>query len=398
MPQALSASSDGSLDPGRRPASTRARAVAGGRPGSPFGIGCLIVARNLGDAAMTARVAQSLIESGRFSRLVVWTFPQARFLFDALPGCRVVVSDFPMGATLRHFGRGGWRSFVEALRTLRVMRPDTSIELVGDLRERLVAALIGARFRVSPAWHRRHPFRHHIRLPGPPRAGVAPVPDEVPNIYAAQRLILARDFGINVSATARMAAPLEASRRLTIGFHPFASHRCKAWPDACWREWLQQVGSRGHRIIGYCAPADRERLASLIPTGLANVALVTVPLPQLPDAMRQLDVLVGLDSFAVHLADKVGVRSVVLVGPNDPRVFTPPRATAVFVPAACPIQPCHGKPRCEGTSFEFACMRSIPVAAVTALAEGHDTATLSGVATYVPAPSGGEGVEPCATS
>jgi heptosyltransferase III len=76
--------------------------------------------------------------------------------------------------------------------------------------------------------------------------------------------------------------------------------------------------------------------------------------------VASLDALIGLDSFSVHMASSLGVPTVLLNGPNDPRVFSPLSSRVVNCPGVCPAQPCFGRPSCAGTDHEYVCMQSIP--------------------------------------
>ena len=54
---------------------------------------CFVSARNLGDAVFHAEFLKTLVSAGYADRVVVWTFPAARFLFEPIDRCEVVVSE-----------------------------------------------------------------------------------------------------------------------------------------------------------------------------------------------------------------------------------------------------------------------------------------------------------------
>jgi heptosyltransferase-3 len=75
--------------------------------------------------------------------------------------------------------------------------------------------------------------------------------------------------------------------------------------------------------------------------------------------VADLDVLIGLDSLSVHVAHRLGRPSVMLIGTNDPAVWVPPSCIPVTSIARCGNQPCFNRPICQGTQFEFDCMKRI---------------------------------------
>jgi ADP-heptose:LPS heptosyltransferase len=69
--------------------------------------------------------------------------------------------------------------------------------------------------------------------------------------------------------------------------------------------------------------------------------IVKRPLEDLPAIMQSCDVLVGLDSGAVHIAAAVGTPTVVLFGPAEPHEVRPlSKRTAVVIKDGYPCRPC----------------------------------------------------------
>ena len=254
------------------------------------------------------------------------------------------------------------------MRTIRRERPAETLELVSDVRERLVCRLLGAPRNLTPAWEPGHVFRRHNRIGQFGPSALATVPRAVGNLYAAYNLALKSLLGRGGTAfdTVRSARPLREPAAL--GIHPFASAPCKLWPVEKWIELMRTLRLQRPdlRLVLFGAPHERSRLEQLNAAIGGAADLVTASLAEFKQRLRKVDLLIGLDSFSVHLAHSVGVRAVVLVGPNDPVLFTPPSAHAVSRRSSCPHQPCDGRPRCVGTSFEYACMREIDVVDVLA--------------------------------
>jgi len=338
---------------------------------TPFDSVCFISARNLGDAVAHADFLRRLQLAGFASRWIVWTFSQAAFLFENLPNCKIVCSDFPIGSTGRSFLKGGFRSFLKAVHQLRKLKPNATLDIIGDYRERLACLLLGAPLNLSPEWETGHPFRHHIRVLPFKSGRPLTVPMTELNLYAAHDRMLRT---LVPEASSKPGLPVRDSLRegqaLNIGIHPSASAPFKLWPHAHWARLIDLLSERfpGSRFTLFGAPSERARLEHMAASIQPPHEIFTASLREFRQRLAETDLLVGLDSFSVHLAHSQGVPSVVLVGANDPRIFTPPSARAVTHPGRCEYQPCGGRPKCLATDFEFSCMTSIePLEALAAV-------------------------------
>ncbi|MGC3964392.1 MAG: glycosyltransferase family 9 protein [Rhodocyclaceae bacterium] len=230
--------------------------------------------------------------------------------------------------------------------------------MIGDFRERIFARLIGSKDHRHIGWAPGHPFASIIRNPLGPGRPICVVPTEAANVYRAyQQYVDALTGGPrHVAATAQMASIKHASH---IGLHPFASQACKQWPDESWQSLAAELQSRGVRLTAYGAPTERERL-ELIFGGLAQpIEFVTRPVVEFAQHVASLDLLVGLDSFSVHVAERAGVPSIMLNAANHPSLWVPPGGRSVSSSGGCSHYPCLNSPKCEGRALEYACIRSL---------------------------------------
>lgn len=324
------------------------------------GLACLIVARNLGDAAIQSGFLDALAGRGYAKRYIAWVRPQVAFLFEGIPDCEVVCSQFPVGTAKQFAGLEIFR-FVRAVWRIRRLRPDVSIDLIGDMRERIFAWLIGAACHLYLGWADGHPFnrliRNHLGRGGP----VVTVPVATPNVYTAHRLMLdalAPERGGAVES----GPPLRAERgdaHLRVGLHPLASQACKLWPVENWRTLIDALLRSGASIVVFGSPAERAALLGML-SGLANsVSVITEDVEVFARHLAKLDVLVGLDSFSVHLAWRLGVRSVMINAGNPPDLWSVPSLNRALGGAGgCAHYPCYNVPRCVGSSMEYACVKS----------------------------------------
>lgn len=328
---------------------------------------CFIVGRNLGDAVIQSSLVARLAESGYARELIVWTRPQVAFLFERIPGCSVIVSQFPLGTT-KQFGIDQVKPFLAAARAVRARRPEVTVDFIGDFRERICARLAGSRRHVHIGWAPGHPFRLVTRNPLGAGRPLITVPADVVNLYEAyDRMVdaLLRDAG----AVRKPTAPQRPARKpgpMRIGLHPFASQECRMWPGERWRELAGELISRGAHLSVFGAPAERETLRTFFGDEQPALRFVTESIPRFAEAVGGLDLMIGLDSFSVHMSASLQVPTIVINGGNHPKLWGPPRARVLAESGGCRNFPCYNKPTCVGSDQQYACVRATSVVTVLA--------------------------------
>lgn len=333
-------------------------------------LACLIVARNLGDAVIQSGFLAALASRGYAKRYIAWVRPQVAFLFKEIPDCEVVCSQFPVGTAKQFAGLEVLR-FVRAAWRIRKLRPDVSIDLIGDMRERMFAWLIGAARHLYLGWADGHPFnqliRNHLGRGGP----ILTVPAGKPNVYTAHRLMLNALVPERSGSVESVAVPGPecGQTELLVGLHPLASQECKLWPVENWRTLIDVLLRSGATIVVFGAPSERAALLGMLSGFTDRVSVITEDIEGFARHLAKLDVLVGLDSFSVHLAWRLGVRSVMINAGNPPDLWNVPSLNRVLSgTGGCAHYPCYNVPRCVGSSMEYACVKSTsPEAVVRAI-------------------------------
>jgi heptosyltransferase-3 len=325
-------------------------------------LACLVVAHNLGDAVIQSRFLRELAARGYAQRYLVWTRPQVAFLFADIADCEVVCSQFPVG-TAKQMGGTAVFAFLKAAWQVRRRRPSVTLDLIGDLRDRLFAHLAGTPRHLHIGWAEGHPFNRLIRNPWGAGKPFLTVPREVRNVYAAHDLVLQQlappVAGSEPDGRRHTGPAANASRALKVGLHPFASQRCKLWPRTQWQQLTRSLLARGAEVTAFGAPADTADLQDMFVEFGGDVRLVAGTISQFADEVARLDAIVGLDSFAVHMAQRQGVRSVTINAGNPPELWAPPEGRSLGSSGGCPQYPCFNVPTCEGTPLAYACVRSI---------------------------------------
>jgi len=327
-------------------------------------LACLVVAHNLGDAVIQSGFMRELVASGYADKYLVWTRPQVAFLFKELADCELVCSQFPVG-TSKQMGGSAVFTFLKAAWQVRQRRPSVTIDLIGDLRDRLFAHLAGTPRHLHIGWAEGHPFGRLIRNPFGPGAPFVIVPRDLRNVYAAHELMLARLVPgrepppLHLPVTAGGNPVTRAGHALHVGLHPFASQACKLWPMENWRQLARDLLARGARLSAFGAPSERAALGALFAEFGDKVRLVSGSMQGFADEAAALDVMVGLDSFSVHMAQRQGTRSVMINAGNPPDLWAPPDGLVLAHSAGCAHYPCSNVPRCEGTAGEYACVKAV---------------------------------------
>lgn len=318
---------------------------------------CLIVARNLGDAVIQSAFLRKLASTGYAEKYVAWVRPQVAFLFSDIPGCSIVCSQFPVGTT-KDFGLKNFRIFLKAAWAVRRMKPTVSLDLIGDFRERFFARMVGSSNHRYIGWADGHPFNRIIRNPFGRGRPTFEVPASCPNIYQSFGMMLG--FLTNGKETSILSniKPMSGSA-LKIGMHPFASQRCRLWPDENWLELAAQLLQNGHHITLFGAANEHAELERIFAPVLSQVSLFTRSLADFTNKVAELDLFIGLDSFGVHMGQRQGVKTILINGGSNPAVWPPSSSTLLAHSGGCEHYPCNNVTKCDGTEAEFICVRSV---------------------------------------
>jgi heptosyltransferase-3 len=335
----------------------------------------LITARNLGDAVIAVTFLRRAMRDMPRVEWAVWCRPEASFLFVGLPNIvDVRLSHFPMG-TSKQFTLKAVYDLGRNLLQMRRLRCGFSVDLTGDVREVTLGRLLSRGNHFSPGWPAGHPFLKMHYLPrGPLKGRLLEIPIGVINVYQVYAMFsegLAKTIDGRINP--KVATPSDPPRGGSIckraglprvGLHPFASQICKLWGSDRWRELMRELIDKNYEVFAFGSPPERSKLLSLTAGILDPSAVITVAVQDFFAKVRELDLLIGLDSFSIHAAYVNGVPAVMINGSNHPELFCPPGVTRLAVAADCGFQPCLNVPRCSGRLGEYMCTRGVAVSTV----------------------------------
>jgi heptosyltransferase-2 len=256
-------------------------------------------------------------------------------------------------------------------RALAGARPDLALILPNSFESARAARRWGARRRVGfDTDARRLYLTDRVPLPEPRRHQV----DEyrllveaigMPAPLIEPRLRLADDPVAEAEVDALLAGGGRSDGRPAIGLHlGAASGPAKRWEPSGWAGLADRLGKAGLTPLLLGGPADAPvaaeagRLAAAAPRSLVGRDRAAL----LPHLLARLACLVSADTGVAHLAAALGVATVTLFGPTDPRLSAPRSSKARVLAPGAPCAPCF----LAHCPIDHVCMRAIGADAVAA--------------------------------
>ncbi|MBI2933659.1 MAG: glycosyltransferase family 9 protein [Planctomycetes bacterium] len=287
-------------------------------------------------------------------------FPTAFIGFLAEDRVRDLVLNHPCVDRVHLFPRRRWadmarrpwqwtpllREISRFVSDLRAQRYDVALDLQANLKGAIHAVASGARLRIGFGPGHTREFNHvfsHVHVTPPTM-----VLNRVDKFLA-----MVSALGAPIQNAVYQLPPSEAARervrvflcenglapRSFIAIHPGTSDfgRAKRWLPERFGQVAERVAqTHGLRSVVTWGPGERE-LAERVAAesgGHAVAAMETRSLLELAEILRHARLFVGCDSGPLHLSSAVGVPSVALFGPKNPRVYGPvnPHARVVYKP------------------------------------------------------------------
>ncbi len=318
----------------------------------------------MGDVAMTSPVLQSLRQESPKLEIYVLTRPFFRPFYRDVEGVRFVDIDLKG----RHKGVAG------IVRLWRDIKKDIKPDAVADLHDVLRSKLLRTLFKmggvkvavlnkgrvekknlIKSGWRKCNPLKStHVR-------------------YAEvfrQLGFKMEQTGIISHKTRAIPSIFGTKDGIWLGIAPFAQHFGKMYPMKSMTKVIENLSKYNNlKIFIFGGGPAEKSVAEKLENEYPNVvsAIGKVSLNEECDLTANLDLLVSMDSSAMHMASLEGVRVMSIWGATHPSAgflgFGQSLDDAVQLPLEC--RPCsiYGKAPCRRN--DYACMNDITPELVT---------------------------------
>ncbi len=279
-----------------------------------------------------------------------WT--GARISIALRSGLKPLIEGADYYDELIEFERDKGMAVLDVARALRRRRPDISLLLTHSFRTALLAFLAGSKRRIG---YRANGRRFLLTEPLP----FSPTPEYMGDQYMrlAARLGCQEETGPPSLPVDRHSEELADEMVLTrksrrsgpiVGIAPGAAFGpSKIWPldryAAVANRLVQEDGASVVVLAGPWEQSIRETVEAGIEDKGAVVKAGETTLGFAKSLMKRLDLLIGADSGARHMAIAFAVPTVIIMGPNDPKLTESRFEEGVVVRAEVDCSPCRKK-------------------------------------------------------
>jgi ADP-heptose:LPS heptosyltransferase len=330
----------------------------------------LISLRGFGDAVILRGLVRKIVAADCYSEVHVLTIKKYSGLFDR--DKRVNIHTVLNGLTTQS-GLNIWNAingYWTVSKMLRKYKFSLSVDITGDVRERLMACAIKSQKHIYPQWENGHPASVWIRLNWLyiPRFNHSCVVVKTVNIYDIHQeffdaISKANRQPINKPNLETEICSLSVKRKI-IALHPFAGLESKMWNWESWKDLIIRLHDRGFEVRIYCSPSEILELKSKIGADIYQIATVfsAASVSELEDSLVDVILSVCLDSFFAHLCHSNKIPIIMLNGSSNHLVWSPPATTSICNGLVCSDFPCYNKPVClNDVKWKFKCIQTITV-------------------------------------
>jgi ADP-heptose:LPS heptosyltransferase len=128
-------------------------------------------------------------------------------------------------------------------------------------------------------------------------------------------------------------------RRKVIILHPGSGSKRKVWPSDRFLNLAELLQDRfGSKTLIVLGPAEGPEMETVFPNTFVHVKGLS--LLQLASVMEGCRLFIGNDSGISHLASALGIPTIAIFGPTDPRVWSPRGEKIWVVKKETPCSPC----------------------------------------------------------
>ncbi|BBO16421.1 conserved hypothetical protein [Candidatus Brocadia pituitae] len=154
---------------------------------------------------------------------------------------------------------------------------------------------------------------------------------------------------------------IAGSKRMLVAIHPGSGSRQKCWSVerfAALINWLNLELQA--RVVMVSGPADQGILERLKSGGNDDFIIADhLPLSKLAAVIKRCNLFIGNDSGVTHLAAALGIHTIALFGPTDPKVWGPRGESVKILYQKAHCSPCRAEVRRDCLTQR--CLENIPI-------------------------------------
>lgn len=301
----------------------------------------------MGDVAMVPHALRALRENYPDLKISVLTRPLFEPLFDGL-GVEIIPID-PKG---RHKGFSGLRLLAREISALGV---DCVADLHDVLRTKVLTTLLRLCHNIPSRTIRKGRFSKWMRMDGGCKEVTKPLKHTVIRYCDVLRSLGFKFDDPKAAVKKDRPNPMsfEKGDERWIGIAPFSVHEGKCYPLHLVRNVIARLSTKYDRVFVHSGPGAELKFAEKMEREHANVVAVfpKVNLAQEIDLISNLDCLISMDSFAMHVGALVATPVVSVWGATHPMLgFSGYMSdTKQYVQLELPCRPCsaYGNKRCR---------------------------------------------------
>ena len=292
---------------------------------------------------------------------VIWTKPEFVPLFQLMGFNNLVTAEFPIAGGFPKFIKGGWLDLIQSIFSIRRLKIDASMDFIGDTRESFLGKLTGSKYHYSPIWPSSHWMRNLIWRPRIPGVKYLPIKPNNDQVYAFVPALLSELMGAELTKQNKInTEQLVFDFSPKIAFHPFSSQAFKQWPTQSWLKLAKLLTPYALSTEILCSPSEEKAAQEQFSSSNLNLNISSCDsIKNLIAKIQNVDLLIGVDSFLVHLASALGKKTIVLNAGNLPQWWAPPNSFALGQSGGCAHYPCSNEAQCIGQNYESTCIKSI---------------------------------------
>lgn len=319
---------------------------------------CVLSTRRFGDAIINASLIRDAALARPDIKWVIWTKPEFKPLFELMGFNNIITAQFPIAGGVPQFIKGGWIALIKSIFQLRKSTIDISLDFIGDTRESLLGLLIGSKKHYSPKWDSEHWMSNLIWRAQIPLVQYTPISGHDHWVYGFIPKLLSAALNTPLPNKVQINPAPAIPRK--IAFHPYSSQSFKQWPTKNWVALAKLLNEQSISPVIICSSSEAKAAHQEF-DHLKPLITITecVSIDRLISAIKQIDILIGVDSFLVHLASALSKKTIVINAGNLPQWWAPPNSHAIGQSGGCNYYPCFNEPKCLGTPEESACIKSI---------------------------------------